>query len=68
MRLCLIKNNGINCPVTNTHQIVGAQSQEVKDIIANAGIEPKYRHIVPAKDSEFISLYPSSLVDKMGHQ
>ncbi len=62
-----IKNNGTNCPVTNTHQIVGKQSQEVKDIIAGAGIEPKYRHIIPAKESEFISLYPNSMVDKMNH-
>lgn len=62
-----VKNNGTNCSVTNTHQIVGEQLQEVKDIIADAGIEPEYSHIIPAKDSEFISLYPSSLVDKMDH-
>ncbi len=59
-----IKNNGINCPVTGTTQLTSNNyPQEVKDIIANAGIEKQYRHIIPAKESKLIELYPKSFKD-----
>ncbi len=59
-----IKNNGTNCPVSNTHSFMTSQfSPEAKAIIAEAGIQPKYKYIIPEKESKLIELYPSSFKD-----
>ncbi|MFI3289884.1 MAG: right-handed parallel beta-helix repeat-containing protein [Rikenellaceae bacterium] len=60
-----VKNNGRNCPVTNTQSFMTDKnfSDEAKAIIAAAGLEAKYRHIIPAKKSKLIELYPSSFKD-----
>ncbi len=59
-----VKNNGTNCEVRNTQSFVAMPfSDEAKQIIDEAGIEPKYRHIIPSKKSKLIELYPRSFID-----
>ncbi len=44
-----VKNNGTNCPVTNTHSFMAQSMPDgAKAIIAKAGIEKEYRGIIPA--------------------
>ncbi len=59
-----IKNNGIDCPVNGTVQLMTAEyPQEVQEIIKNAGIQEKYRDIIPDTESELVELYPKSFKD-----
>ncbi len=59
-----VKNNGTDCPVTNTHSFMTSKfSDEAKAIIDAAGIQKEYKHIMPAKKLPLIELYPREFKD-----
>ncbi|MFI3248626.1 MAG: hypothetical protein R3Y39_05795 [Rikenellaceae bacterium] len=65
-----IKNNGANSPVTNTTPFVRTKfedSAEAMEIINAAGLQPQYKHIIPAKKSALIELYPAEFKDTNFH-
>lgn len=60
----LVLDNGRNTTITNAVQFMTSDFlPDAKQIMKAAGIQPEHRHLIPAKESARISLYPASFKD-----